>query len=101
MGGPGWLGGFSTVWVEMNNPTPTAPDASTIPVAPTLCSVPSLHGLSLRVAKAHLRAAHCSIGAIRLAAGATAGKGKVVKQFRAAGTELASGVPVCVKLGWR
>jgi hypothetical protein len=46
-----------------------------------------------------LRAAHCAIGQVHLAAGATAGKGKVVKQFRAAGTDLAAGTPVAVKLG--
>ena len=69
------------------------------PAAPIPCTVPALHGLSLHAAKARLRAAHCAIGQVRLAAGATAGKGKVVKQFRAAGTELAAGAPVAVKLG--
>jgi beta-lactam-binding protein with PASTA domain len=63
--------------------------------------VPSLHGLGLRSAKSSLRTANCAIGQVHLAKGATAGKGKVVKQFRAAGTELAAGAPVAVKLGSR
>jgi hypothetical protein len=66
--------------------------------APT-CKVPSLGGFGLVAAKARLRGAHCAIGKVHLAAGASAGKGKVVKQFRAAGTELAAGAPVAVKLG--
>lgn len=65
----------------------------------TVCTVPALHGLSLAGAKAHLRAAHCSIGEVRLAPGATAGKGRVVKQFRNVGAQLAAGAPVALKLG--
>jgi hypothetical protein len=120
--GPGWEGGPSTVIVK------SPPDETEIaeelrlaeeirraeglireanPVAPTTeppapqCKVPSLGGFSLRGAKARLRAAHCAIGEVHLAAGATAGKGKVVKQFRAAGTDIAAGAPVAVKLGSR
>jgi PASTA domain len=79
--------------IEANPPAPTEP-------APVItCKVPTLHGYSLRGAKNRLRAAHCGIGAVHLAAGATGGKGKVVKQFHAAGTELAAGAPVAVKLG--
>jgi len=63
------------------------------------CRVPKLAGLSRRAAVAKLGAAHCTLGAVRLAAGTAAAKGKVVKQFRAAGTELAAGAPVAVKLG--
>lgn len=63
------------------------------------CKVPFLRGLSLRGAKKRLRAAHCGVGAAHLAPGATLGKGKVVKQFRAAGTRIPVGVPVAVKLG--
>jgi len=96
-GGSGWVGGFHTTVVELNEPRPSSPEppASAIP---TPCTVPSLRGLSLRAAKAHLRSAHCVIGQVRLASGATAAKGKVVKQFRAAGTELVAGTPVAVKL---
>jgi PASTA domain len=68
------------------------------PPAPT-CKVPTLRGYSLRGAKNRLRAAHCGIGAVHLADGASLGKGKVVKQFHSAGTELAAGAPVAVKLG--
>jgi hypothetical protein len=105
--GTGWPGGFHTVTVEMNNPLGNAgegvretnPPAPTEPIPVPTCKVPSLRGDSLRGAKNRLRAAHCGIGAVRLAAGATAGNGKVVKQFHAAGTELAAGAPVAVKLG--
>jgi hypothetical protein len=84
-----------TVVVPMVNPLgePVA--------AKTTCTVPALRGLGLRGAKNKLRAAHCGIGEVHLAAGATAAKGKVVKQFRAAGTELAAGAPVAVKVGSR
>jgi PASTA domain len=63
--------------------------------------VPTLRGYSLRGAMNRLRVAHCGIGAIHLAAGATAGKGTVVKQFHPAGTNLEAGAPVAVKLGSR
>jgi hypothetical protein len=81
-----------------------SPPAVIPPIEPNVqpplpCKVPALHGLSLKTAKAHLRAAQCTIGQVHLGAGATAGKGKVVKQFRAAGTQLAAGAPVAVKLG--
>jgi hypothetical protein len=97
VGGPGWSGGWFYGSVEINEPTPgTQPT----PPAPT-CKVPSLRGISLGRAKARLRAAHCAIGQVHLAAGATAGKGKVVKQFRTVGSDLAAGAPVAVKLGSR
>lgn len=105
--GAGWEGGWQSFSqlipgeferaeqkiVEANPPAPTEP-----PPTPT-CKVPTLRGFSLRGAKNRLRAAHCGIGEVHLAAGATLGKGKVVKQFRAAGTELPAGAPVAVKLG--
>jgi hypothetical protein len=97
--GTGWEGGFRTITVEMNNPTPPAPTPEPAPATPTACTVPSLHGLSLKSAKARLHAALCTVGQVRLAAGATAGKGRVVKQFRPAGTQLGAGTPVAVKLG--
>jgi beta-lactam-binding protein with PASTA domain len=75
------------------------PAATLEPLPIPTCKVPSLDGYSLRGAKNRLRAAHCGIGAVHLATGATLGKGKVVKQFHAAGTELAAGAPVAVKLG--
>jgi hypothetical protein len=76
-----------------------SPPASTGPLPVITCKVPTLRGYSLRGAKNRLRAAHCGIGAVHLAAGATLGKGKVVKQFHPAGTELVAGAPVAVKLG--
>jgi hypothetical protein len=98
--GAGWAGGFHTTTIELTEPRPSSPEAPP-PPAPILCTVPALRGLSLRAAKRRLRSAHCGIGQVHLAAGATAGAGKVVKQFRAAGTELAAGAPVAVKLGPR
>jgi hypothetical protein len=97
--GVGWSGGFFTGVVEISSPLPPAVEQSATALA--TCKVPSLRGLGLRSAKSSLRASHCAIGQVRLAKGATAGKGKVVKQFRVAGTELAAGAPVAVKLGSR
>jgi hypothetical protein len=105
--GSGWTGNFTTVVVPMENPFAEAerkvveanPPATLEPPPVITCKVPTLRGYSLRGAKNRLRAAHCGIGAVHLAAGATAGKGKVVKQFHPAGTELAAGAPVAVKLG--
>jgi PASTA domain len=107
VGGPGWSGGFRTIVVAMENPFAEAErkiieanPAATLEPAPVIaCKVPALRGYSLRGAKNRLRAAHCGIGGVHLATGATAGKGKVVKQFHPAGTELAAGAPVAVKLG--
>jgi hypothetical protein len=106
-GGPGWPGGFRTIVVPMENPFAESerkiieanPAATVEPLPIPTCKVPSLDGYSLRGAKNRLRAAHCGIGTVHLATGATLGKGKVVKQFHAAGTELAAGAPVAVKLG--
>jgi hypothetical protein len=112
VGGSGWPGGFRTIVVPMENPFAEAerkiieanPPAVIPPFEPNFtpapgCRVPKLTGLSRRAAVAKLRAAHCGVGAIHLAVGATAGKGKVVRQFHPAGTELAAGAPVAVKLG--
>ena len=108
VGGAGWAGGFRTIVVPMENPFAESerniveanPAATLEPLPVPTCKVPSLDGYSLRGAKNRLRAAHCGIGAVHLAAGATAGKGKVVKQFHPAGAELAAGAPVAVKLGF-
>jgi PASTA domain len=78
-----------------------SPAAQVEPLPVITCRVPTLRGYSLRGAKNRLRVAHCGIGAVHLAAGATVGKGKVVKQFYAVGSELAAGAPVAVKLGSR
>jgi PASTA domain len=101
--GEGWEGGFQTVIVQMSNPNGEPAVSLTDEPSPLIpaarCTVPRLRGLDLRAAKARLRAAHCGIGEVHLDAGATAGKGKVVKQFRAVGLKLAAGAPVAVKLG--
>jgi hypothetical protein len=107
VGGSGWPGGFRTIVVPMENPFAEAerkiieanPPATLEPLPVITCKVPTLRGYYLRGAKNRLRAAHCRVGAVYFAAGATAGKGKVVKQFHSAGTELAAGAPVAVKLG--
>jgi hypothetical protein len=105
--GAGWEGG----WMSFSSLIPgeferseqhiteANPPAAIEPPPVITCKVPTLRGYSLRGAKNRLRAAHCGIGAVRLATGATAAKGKVVKQFHPAGTELAAGAPVAVKLG--
>jgi PASTA domain len=94
VGGSGWEGGFRTITVPMVNP-----QGEPVESAPVGCTVPSLRGLGRRAAAAKLRAANCGLGKVRLAHGATAGKGKVVKQFRTAGTELSPGASVAIKLG--
>jgi hypothetical protein len=106
-GGVGWEGGYRTISFLMPGEFERSeqqiieanPPAALEPLPVIACKVPTLRGYSLRGAKNRLRAAHCGIGAIRLAAEATLGKGKVVKQFHPAGTELAAGAPVAVKLG--
>lgn len=101
--GEGWEGGFFTGIVQMSNPNGEPAGSLADEPSPSMsavrCTVPRLRGLDLRAAKARLRAAHCGVGEVHLAVGATAGKGKVVKQFHTAGLELAAGVPVAVKLG--
>jgi PASTA domain len=107
IGGSGWAGGFRTITVPLENSFAESerkiieanPAASLEPLPAPTCKVPTLRGYSLRGTKNRLRAAHCGIGTVHLAAGATEGKGKVVKQFHDAGTELAAGSPVAVKLG--
>lgn len=96
MGGSGWEGGFRTITFEFNEKTAPTTEPSPVPVE---CKVPSLRGLTRRAAAAKLRAAHCVIGAVHLSAGTGAATGRVVKQFRAAGTEFAAGASVAVKLG--
>jgi hypothetical protein len=95
--GAGWAGGYRTISAPLGEPPAPEPPTPTAP--PTPCTVPALHGLSLRTAKVRLRAAHCSIGQVRLGPNATDGTGKVVKQFHPAGTGLVAGAPVAVKLG--
>lgn len=97
MGGEGWEGGIRPITVPLTEPHVETPQ----PIATPSCKVPALRGLSLRAAKARLRADHCAIGKIDLAHGATAAKGKVMKQFRVAGADLPSGATVAVKLGAR
>jgi hypothetical protein len=95
---PGTLAGAEQKIVEANPPAVIPPFEPDVTPAPG-CRVPKLAGLSRRAAVSKLRAAHCKLGAVRVAAGATAAKSKVVKQFHAAGIELAAGAPVAVKLG--
>jgi hypothetical protein len=102
VGGQGWEGGYRTGRGELNEPNSSSisPPTSSSTPGPT-CKVPSLRGLSLRAARTRLRADHCAIGQVRLGAGATRGKGKVVRQFHPAGAQLAAGAPIAVKLGPR
>jgi hypothetical protein len=95
-GGPESKGGFFVGAVET---TESAVEPTATPAAS--CKVPALHGLSVKAARARLRGAHCSLGQVHAPDGVTAAKGVVVKQFRGAGTKLAAGAPVAVKLGPR
>ncbi len=97
--GSGWAGGFFTGVVEMNNPL--APKAQPAVEPAPACVVPPLRDLSLRAAKARLRAANCPMGDVRREPGVKAVAGKVVKQFPIAGTEVPAGDSVAVKLGSR
>jgi hypothetical protein len=87
-----WGSGFFTT------PPAAEPPPAAAPPAPT-CTVPSLRGFGLVAVKKLLRGADCGVGKVRLARGATKGKGKVVKQFKPVGTQLEAGAPVAVKLG--
>jgi hypothetical protein len=89
-------GGTFTGAVEVK-PTPAAEPTAPVPSSP--CKVPLLHGLSLKAAKARLRAAHCAIGNVRLGAPMIDRTERVVGQLRAAGTQLPAGAHVGVKLG--
>jgi hypothetical protein len=95
---PGALAAAERAIIEANPAAVIPPFEPNVTPAPG-CLVPKLAGLRRRAAVTKLRAAHCALGKVHLAAGATAGKGKVVKQFHPAGTELAAGAPVAVKLG--
>jgi len=102
MGGDGWAGGWHFSAVEMNEPKPPSPAPPPAPIPPaSTCTVPSLRGYGLVAVKKLLRGADCAIGQVRLAHGATKGKGTVVKQYEPAGTQLAAGAPVAVKLAGR
>jgi hypothetical protein len=119
LAGQGWEGGFPTSTVikgppdekeiaearareaEESAPPTGSATPSAEPTPNPICTVPSLHGLGLQGARARLRAGHCAVGKIRLAHNATKAKGKVVKQFEPAGTQLAAGAPVAVKLAAR
>jgi hypothetical protein len=95
---PGALAAANRAIIEANPAAVIPPFEPNFTPAPG-CRVPKLAGLSRRAAATKLRAAHCTLGAVHLAAGGTPDKGKVVKQFHSAGTELAAGAPVAVKLG--
>jgi hypothetical protein len=99
-GGAGWEGGYRITSVELNEPKPPPGEPAPSP-APPSCTVPSLRGFGLVAVKKLLRGADCAIGQVRLAHGATKGKGKVVKQFEPVGTQLEAGAPVAVKLSSR
>jgi hypothetical protein len=102
IGGKGWEGGWHSFGFEMNEPRQPATEPPPAPVPPTpTCTVPSLRGLALHAAKARLRAADCGIGKVRLARGATEGKGKVARQYEPAGAQLAAGAAVAVRLAAR
>jgi hypothetical protein len=87
--------------------TPSNPSAPVTPIAapaptnsaPPDCKVPALRGKKLKSAKAALLKAHCKPGKVTKAKGATAKTGKVVGQGKRAGSTLAAGTKVTVRLG--
>ncbi|HEX6204214.1 MAG TPA: hypothetical protein VFZ29_00205 [Solirubrobacterales bacterium] len=89
--GSGWEGGFQQHTVV--GPPPT--EQATAPIAPDVCNVPYLSGLTLKAARRQLRRSHCTLGAVR---GERSRRARVVKQFRRPGRELAAGTEVGVKL---
>jgi hypothetical protein len=106
--GTGWEGGFHTTVVPMVNPNGEAGSAPPYvypPFEPNFtpadCRVPKLVGLGRRAVAKKLAAAHCTLGEVWHAHGVTAAEGKVVKQFRATGSELTAGTPVAIKIGAR
>lgn len=97
--GSGQEGGSFIGAVEVK-PTPAAePAQPAAPASSSPCMVPALRGLSLKGAKARLRAAHCALGKVRLGAPMTDRTGKVMKQFRAFGTQLPADAHVAVRVG--
>jgi hypothetical protein len=88
-------------YASPSSPPPTTPIATVAPPkspAPS-CKVPALKGKKLKGAKAALRKAHCKLGKVTKAKGATAKAAKVVGQGKKAGAKLAAGTKVAVKLG--
>jgi large repetitive protein len=63
------------------------------------CVVPKLKGKTLKTAKKKLRKASCKLGKVKFRGSATAKTGKVVKQSRKAGKQLATGTRVSLTLG--
>jgi hypothetical protein len=101
--GEGWEGGLHIIsgLIPGEPKPPAAEGASPAQSPPPNCKVPPLRGLNLWAAKSRLHAADCVAGKVYLSGGATAAEGKVVKQFRAAGVQLAAGAPVALKLAAR
>jgi hypothetical protein len=96
VGGPGWEGGFRTVYVPMSPAEPVAGDStSTLAVTP-ICVVPRLKGASVAASRLKLRVGGCELGEIRGTRSKTA---KVVRQYPTPGTARAVGAEVAVKLG--
>jgi hypothetical protein len=62
------------------------------------CVVPNLKGKKLKAAKTVLGKAHCKLGTVTTAGGATTKTGKVAKQGSKPGTKLAAGARVKVTL---
>jgi hypothetical protein len=87
--GVGWEGGFHTYEIQM-------PPAAVVVQAPASCVVPGLLGRKLKENRLRLRTAGCKLGKVR---GERRRGARVVKQSREAGSVLAAGARVAVKLG--
>lgn len=117
LSGEGWEGGFTTTVIQgppdekelreqrehrereereaREGAFATGPEPAVAPV----CRVPELRGATLDGARNRLRRAHCRLGSIAKAPGATASACRVVGQATASGNFLPSGAKVSVRLG--
>lgn len=84
--GSGWEGGFHTSEAHVISGDPSPPT----------CTVPHLHGLSLRAVRRQLRLADCALGPVH---GRRVHGAKVLRQYRPAGKSLPAGTRVGIKLG--
>jgi hypothetical protein len=92
--GVGWEGGFHTYEVQMPPPTEQASPPVAEPPAPT-CTVPVLHGRTVKAARKALLLRGCTLGPVR---GPRRLGARIVKQYRPAFTVLPAGTAVGVKL---
>lgn len=108
--GVGWEGGFQTVVVmgppdekelreQRKRQEQAAREEREAAGLAKQCHVPALHGATLAGARKRLRRANCRLGAIVKLHGVSAKVGRVAEQTETAGSSLAPGAKVGVRLG--